>query len=59
MEPVFMVLGQSAATAAGIAIDKQADIQNISYLKFREKLLEDQQLLDWNIEPTVSQNLKY
>ena len=59
MEPVFMVLGQSAATAAGIAIDKQADIQNISYLKLREKLLEDQQLLDWNIEPTVSQNLKY
>ena len=46
MEPVFMVLGQSAATAAGLAIDENVDVQKVSYPQLREKLLADQQKLD-------------
>jgi hypothetical protein len=45
MEPVFMVLGQSAATAASLAIDTKSDIQNIDYLKLKTLLLNDKQVL--------------
>jgi hypothetical protein len=47
MEPVFMVLGQSAATAAVLAIDAKADVQKVEYAKLRSRLLEDRQVLDW------------
>jgi hypothetical protein len=47
MEPVFMVLGQSAATAAAIAIDDQVPVQEVGYPKLRERLLRDKQILDW------------
>lgn len=46
MEPVFMILGQSAATAAASAIDKKVAVQDISYPELRERLLEDKQVLD-------------
>src|ERR1700704_535483 len=36
MEPVFMVLGQSAATAAALAIDDKLDVQQVDYAKLRE-----------------------
>jgi hypothetical protein len=45
MEPVFMVLGQTAATAACLAIDDKKAVQNVSYDKLRRKLLEDKQVL--------------
>jgi len=45
MEPVFMVLGQSAATAASIAIDKGLDIQKIDYQQLKKRLLKDKQIL--------------
>ena len=45
MEPVFMVLGQSAATAASLAIDNQVDIQNISYSELKNLLLKNKQVL--------------
>ncbi|MFP4089543.1 MAG: FAD-dependent oxidoreductase [Cyclobacteriaceae bacterium] len=45
MEPVFMVLGQSAATAAALAIDAEVAVQEVDYAQLREKLLEDQQVL--------------
>jgi hypothetical protein len=45
MEPVFMVLGQSAATAASLAIDAQAPVQDVSYEKLRDRLLADKQRL--------------
>jgi len=48
MEPVFMVLGQSAATAAGLALDAGAAVQDVEYSKLREKLLADGQYLDWD-----------
>ncbi len=47
MEPVFMVLGQSASTAAALAIEGGADVQKVPYAKLRERLLRDQQVLDW------------
>jgi hypothetical protein len=47
MEPVFMVLAQSAATAAAFAIDDGVPVQKVSYPKLRERLLRDRQVLDW------------
>ena len=48
MEPVFMVLGQSAATAAVLAIDDKVEIQNVDYQKLKKILLRDQQVLKHN-----------
>lgn len=45
MEPVFMVLGQSAATAAAQAIDANQSVQEIDYQALRSKLEQDQQRL--------------
>jgi hypothetical protein len=47
MEPVFMVLGQSAATAAALAIDAGVPVQQVNYSTLRERLLRDKQVLDW------------
>jgi hypothetical protein len=47
MEPVFMVLGQSAATAAAMAIDEGLPVQRVSYPKLRARLLADGQALEW------------
>jgi len=47
MEPVFMVLGQSAATAAAQALDENAPVQRIEYAKLRQRLLADKQILVW------------
>lgn len=43
MEPVFMVLGQSAATAASLAIDSGSSVQDIPYRKLVGVLLADGQ----------------
>ncbi|RAJ08142.1 FAD-dependent oxidoreductase [Arenibacter echinorum] len=45
MEPVFMVLGQSAATAASLAIDANTNVQDVPYPNLREQLLKDSQRL--------------
>lgn len=47
MEPVFMVLGQSAATAASFAIDEKIAIQKVDVAKLTERLLADGQILTW------------
>ena len=47
MEPVFMVLGQSSATAACQAIDANVAVQDIDYPKLKARLLEEQQVLEW------------
>jgi hypothetical protein len=47
MEPVFMVLGQSAATAACQSLDADLPVQRIGYESLRERLLADQQVLVW------------
>ena len=45
MEPVFMVLGQSAATAASLAIDKGIALQDLPYTDLQKQLKEDGQIL--------------
>ncbi|HZE96761.1 MAG TPA: FAD-dependent oxidoreductase [Planctomycetota bacterium] len=45
MEPVFMILAQSAATAASMAIDSRGAVQDVPYEALKKKLLEDGQIL--------------
>jgi hypothetical protein len=47
MEPVFMILGQSAATAATLAIDGKSSVQKLAYESLRARLLADKQVLEW------------
>ena len=46
MEPVFMVLGQSAATAAALAIDGGVALQDVPYARLRDRLIKDGQVLE-------------
>jgi len=48
MEPVFMILGESAATAASIAIDKNVDVQKVNYEDLKKELLNQKQRLTFN-----------
>ena len=48
MEPVFMILGQSAATAAVMAIDGGVAVQEVPYAQLREQLLKDGQVLEYS-----------
>jgi len=45
MEPVFMVLSQSAATAAGVALDRAVSVQDVPYPVLRERLDADGQIV--------------
>jgi hypothetical protein len=47
MEPVFMMLGQAAGTAASLAIDEKTTAQDLPYEKLRDKLLADHAILMW------------
>lgn len=44
MEPVFMILGQSAATAAVMSLDKNISLHDLNYNELKEKLIEDKQI---------------
>ena len=46
MEPVFMILGQSAATTAVLAIQRGVPVQEVDYATLRERLLQDGQILE-------------
>jgi len=46
MEPVFMILGQSAATAAVLAMDRNLAVQDVPYAELRARLLQDGQVLE-------------
>lgn len=46
MEPVFMILAQSAATVAVMAIDSGAPVQEVPYAELRQRLLADGQILE-------------
>lgn len=46
MEPVFMILGQSAATAAVMAIDTGTAVQDVRYSDLKQKLVADGQVLE-------------
>jgi hypothetical protein len=54
MEPVFMVLGQSAATAACQAIDRASSVQRIDVSALQERLKADGQVLEWTGSTRVS-----
>jgi len=45
MEPVFMVLGQSAAIAAALAIDNNCALQHVPYEELKRNLLKYKQIL--------------
>lgn len=45
MEPVFMILGQSAATAACLAIDNEQAVQEVNYSDLESLLLKKGQVL--------------
>lgn len=47
MEPVFMILAESATTAAAMAINENIPVQKVDYPKLRARLLADKQILDW------------
>lgn len=47
MEPVFMVLSQSAAMAAGLAIDRGVAVQEVEYSQLHEQLKANQQITHW------------
>jgi hypothetical protein len=46
MEPVFMVLGQSAAAAACISLDASSTVQAVNYDQLKAKLLKEKQVLE-------------
>ena len=48
MEPVFMILGQSAAIAACMAIDRKKAVQDVDYVLLKDKMLHRKQII--NIE---------
>jgi hypothetical protein len=46
MEPVFMILGQSAAAAAVLAMDQEVAVQDVDYNKLKEVLLREGQIVN-------------
>lgn len=47
MEPVFMILGQSAAVAASMAIDANLNVQDLDYSNLRAALLKRNTILEY------------
>ena len=45
MEPVFMILGQSAATIASLALEEDHAVQDLAYEKLRDILIKQEQIL--------------
>lgn len=49
MEPVFMVLAQSAMVAGGLALERDLAVQDVPYGELRERLLARGQVLAWPV----------
>lgn len=58
MEPVFMVLGQSASTAVAMALEKGIAVQEVPYEELRKRLLADGQVLTWEGEIPPDHSVK-
>lgn len=58
MEPVYMELGQAAATAVCLAIDEKTTPQKLSYSLVRERLLADGAILDPDALPSLKKKKK-
>ena len=57
MEPVFMALSQSAAIAAGVAIDQKLSVQDVPYEALRTKLEAAKQIVrpeSWKRPPSTT-----
>jgi hypothetical protein len=54
MEPVFMILGQSAASAACQAIDTDGTVQQIDMALLQQRLRDDGQVLNWSKAPAAA-----
>jgi hypothetical protein len=48
MEPTFMMVSQAAGTAAALAIDADAAVQEIDYERLRKQLISAGAVLEWN-----------
>lgn len=55
MEPVFMVLGQSAAVAACLSIDDEVDVQSVDVVRL-QKILQSDPLADGSIAELLVDN---
>ena len=49
MEPVFMILGESAATAAVQAIEEGVAVQDVAIERLQARLITDKQILTWSV----------
>lgn len=56
MEPVFMILGESAAIAADVCLRETAAVQNLQYSGLRDELLAASQVLSSEARNTESGN---
>jgi hypothetical protein len=52
LEQTFMAIGQSAATAAVLALELKVPMAEVPYLKLQERLLKDGQVLSLALVPT-------
>ncbi len=50
MEPVFMVLGQSASAAACLCIDEKVEVQMLNMESLKKRLIAEKQILEWHSE---------
>jgi hypothetical protein len=53
MEPVFMILAQSSAAAAVLALEGNSSLQKVDYPLLRRRLLSDHQILEWKATDPV------
>lgn len=53
MEPVYMMLGHAAGTAAALAIDNGTSVQAVDYRALARRLREDGQILSWPVSRAV------
>ncbi len=54
MEPVFMILGQSAATAASLAIKQNRSVQDVPFQTLEKQLLADGQVLTYQVSGQIN-----
>ena len=50
MEPVYMILGQSAGTTAALAAAENVAVQALAYERLRARLVQDGQRLQWPVK---------
>ena len=54
MEPLLMILGQSAGTAAALSIDANCSVQDLLYSDLKEHLIKDGQILEFKRNPRIT-----